>query len=77
MTTILEVGSLAQAHRDRYVSHLVDLIDEGRWALADPDAVSRSAAEGVFGSIYGLLARELVLSRTMFPYFRRAICAFG
>ncbi len=60
MTTILELGSLAQAHRDRYVSHLVDLIDEGRLELADPDAVSRSAAEGVFGSIYGLLARELV-----------------
>ena len=60
MIAILEIGELAQAHRDRYVRRLVDIIDEGRGELADPSAVSRSAAEGVFGSIYRLLSRELV-----------------
>jgi AcrR family transcriptional regulator len=60
MIAMLAAGELAQAHRDRYVRQLIDLIDEGRRELADPDALGRSTAESLFGSIYQLVARTLV-----------------
>jgi AcrR family transcriptional regulator len=60
MVAMLAAGDLAQAHRDRYVRRIVALIDEGRAELADPGSLGPSVAEGVFGSIYQLLARELV-----------------
>jgi AcrR family transcriptional regulator len=60
MLAMLSAGEIAQAHRDRYVRRIVDLIDEGRQELPDPAALGRATAEGVFGSIYQLLARELV-----------------
>jgi AcrR family transcriptional regulator len=52
-------GDLAQAHRERQLHRMVDLIDLGRQELDDPDSMSRGVAEGVIGSIYGLLVREL------------------
>jgi hypothetical protein len=60
MLAMLAAGDLAQAHRDRYVQGLIDLIDEGRQELSEPEALGRATAEGVFGSIYQFLARELV-----------------
>lgn len=60
MLAMLEAGELAQAHRDRHVRWLIALIDEGRQELPDPSAVGPATAEGIFGAIYRLLARELV-----------------
>jgi AcrR family transcriptional regulator len=59
MTQMVTAGELAYAHRDRYVRRIVDLIDEGRTELDDPDALGRAAAEAAFGSVYGLLSKQL------------------
>jgi AcrR family transcriptional regulator len=60
MIAMLGGGDLVQAHRDRYVRRIIDLIDEGRQEAADPQQLSPALAEAIFGSIYQLLARELV-----------------
>jgi AcrR family transcriptional regulator len=54
-----EGGEMAQARRDAYLQRIVDLIDAGRQELDDPDAVGRGVAEGVLGSVYGYLVKEL------------------
>ena len=59
MIQMLGVGDMAQAYRDRYLGEIVNLIDEGREELPDPDSMSRDVATGVFGSIYQFLLREL------------------
>jgi AcrR family transcriptional regulator len=59
MIQMLGVGDMAQAYRDRYLGQIVDLIDEGRGELPDPESMSRDVAMGVFGSIYQFLLREL------------------
>lgn len=59
MIQMLGVGDMAQAYRDRYLGQIVDLIDEGREELPDPESISRDVAMGVFGSIYQFLLREL------------------
>jgi AcrR family transcriptional regulator len=59
VVAMLAAGEPAQAHRDRYAGRLIGLIDEGRQEMADPGALSRATAEGIFGSIYRFLAREL------------------
>jgi AcrR family transcriptional regulator len=59
MLQMLEVGELAQAYRDRMLGLIVDLIDEGRQELEDPESMSRDVAEGIFGSIYQSLLKEL------------------
>lgn len=59
MIAMLGGGDLVQAHRDRYIRRLVDLIDEGRQEAPDPQQLSPALAEAIFGSIYQLLAREL------------------
>jgi AcrR family transcriptional regulator len=63
MIQMLGFGDMAQAYRDRYLGELVDLIDEGRKELPDPDSMSRDVALGVFGSVYQFLLRELEGSR--------------
>lgn len=55
-------GPMEQAVRDRYLQRIVDLIDVGRCEMSDPDAISRSTAEGVLGSIHGLLVSRLAES---------------
>lgn len=60
VVAMLAVGEIAQAHRDRYVRRLVDLIDEGRREPGAPASLTPATAEGVFGAIYQLLSRELV-----------------
>jgi AcrR family transcriptional regulator len=57
---MLEAGEEAQVYRDRYVQRIVDLIDEGRSRLPDPDKVGREVAQAAFGSIYEFLARKFV-----------------
>lgn len=59
MVQMLSVGELAQAHRDRLFERLVDLIDEGRLQLDDPEGMSRDVAIMIFGSIYQFLLKEL------------------
>lgn len=63
MIQMLQAGPTAQALRDRYVERIVDLIDEGRGELDDPDSVSRGVAEGVLGAIYGYVVKELQAGR--------------
>lgn len=52
-------GDLAQVHRENQLQRMVDLVDLGRRELDDPDSMGRGVAEGVIGSIYGLLVKEL------------------
>jgi AcrR family transcriptional regulator len=52
-------GDLAQARRDLQLHRMVDLIDRGRQELDDPDSMTRGVAEGVIGSIFGVLVKEL------------------
>jgi AcrR family transcriptional regulator len=54
-----EGSDMAQALRDSYLQRIVDMVDEGRGELANPDSIGRGVAEGVCGSIYGYLMREL------------------
>jgi hypothetical protein len=55
---MLECGEEAQVYRDRYVQRIVDLIDEGRVHLDDPDSHGKELAQAAFGAIYELLARK-------------------
>lgn len=57
---MLEGGEAAQLHRDRYVNRVVDLIDEGRGRLEDPDSASRDLVAALFGSIYLFLQSKLL-----------------
>jgi AcrR family transcriptional regulator len=52
-------GDLAQARRDLQLHRMVDLIDLGRQELDDPESMSRGVAEGVIGSIFGVLVKQL------------------
>jgi AcrR family transcriptional regulator len=52
-------GLMAQAQRASHLQSMVDLIDAGRQELEEPDSVGRGVAEGVFGSIYELVLREV------------------
>jgi AcrR family transcriptional regulator len=54
-----DAGELAQAYREVQLQRMVDLIDRGRQELEDPDSIGRGVAEGVIGSIYGVLVKEL------------------
>jgi hypothetical protein len=54
-----EGSEMAQALRDNYLQRIVDMVDEGRGELDDPDSIGRGVAEGVCGSVYGYLMREL------------------
>jgi AcrR family transcriptional regulator len=55
---MLEGGEEAQAHRDRYVRKIVELIDEGRAEARAPEAISPDLANVVFGSVYEFLQRK-------------------
>jgi AcrR family transcriptional regulator len=54
-----EGSDMAQALRDNYLQRIVDMVDEGRGELDNPDSIGRGVAEGVCGSVYGYLVREL------------------
>jgi AcrR family transcriptional regulator len=59
MIQMLGVGELAQAYRDRMLGRIVDLIDEGRQELDEPESMSREVAVSIFGSVYQSLLKEL------------------
>ncbi|HEX7059289.1 MAG TPA: hypothetical protein VF176_05500 [Solirubrobacterales bacterium] len=52
-------GSRAQAHRDRLLQGLADLLDGGREELEDPRTVSRCTAEIAAGAIYGTILTKV------------------
>ena len=62
-TRMFEAGLMAQAERESQLHEMVDLIDAGRGELDDPDSVGRGVAEGVFGSIYESLVKEVRAGR--------------
>jgi AcrR family transcriptional regulator len=59
VTHMLQAGDLAQVYRERHLQRMVDLVDLGRQELDDPDSMGRGVAEGVIGSIYSLLVKEI------------------
>lgn len=52
-------GEVAQAHRERQLHRMVELIDRGRQELDDPGSMSRGVAESTFGAIYERLLAKL------------------
>jgi AcrR family transcriptional regulator len=56
---MLTAGLMADARRAEMMDPIVDLIDSGRQELPDPDSIGRGVAEGVLGSIYELVIRDL------------------
>lgn len=54
---MFRTGLFAQAQRESHLHLMVDLIDCARQELEDPESMSRSAAESVFGSIYERLVK--------------------
>lgn len=55
---LLGGGPMIQAHRARHLQRLADLVDAGRQELDDPDALGRSVAEAVIGSVNALIVKE-------------------
>jgi hypothetical protein len=49
---VLSAGERVQLVRDQGMQGLIELIDQGRQELADPDSMSRATAEGIGGAIY-------------------------
>lgn len=56
---LLDGGEMFQVQREQHLEPLVDLVDEARAELEDPDSISRAAAESTVGSILGFLFREV------------------
>jgi AcrR family transcriptional regulator len=56
---MLSAGEIAQAYRDRYVERLIDLVDEGRMEMENPDSRGREVAVSIFGSVYQYLFKEI------------------
>jgi hypothetical protein len=50
---------MAQAQRESHLQRMVEMIDAGRQELDDPDSLGRGVAEGVFGSIYSHLVKDV------------------
>lgn len=49
---VLSAGERAQLIRDQGMLGLIELIDQGRQQLPDPDSMTRATAEGIGGAIY-------------------------
>ncbi|HEX6602586.1 MAG TPA: TetR/AcrR family transcriptional regulator [Solirubrobacterales bacterium] len=60
---LFQAGPMAQAARESHLHRMVDLLDRGRQELDDPSSLSRGVAEGIFGSIYELVVRDLQSGR--------------
>ena len=60
---VLSAGPRAQAIRDSGMQALVELIEQGRGELADPDSISRATAEGIGGAIYNRIHVEVAAGR--------------
>lgn len=61
ITGLLRAGPMAQVVREGQLEYMVDMIDQGRQELDDPESMDRSVAEGVMGAIYGKLTSEVKL----------------
>jgi AcrR family transcriptional regulator len=61
ITGLLRAGPMAQVVREGQLEYMVDMIDQGRQELDDPESMDRSVAEGVMGAIYGKLTSEVQL----------------
>lgn len=59
VTSMFAAGDRAQLAREAQLQRIVDLIDAGRRQSGAPDWLPRAIAEGVLGSIYQVLVREL------------------
>ena len=60
---LFEAGPMAQVERESQLHEMVDLIDAGRGELDSPDSIGRGVAEGVVGSVYESLVREIQAGR--------------
>ena len=60
---LLAAGPPAEAQRASSLDRLVDMIDAGRQELDDPESVTRGVAEGVLGSVYEIVIRDLQAGR--------------
>jgi AcrR family transcriptional regulator len=56
---MFQAGPMAQAQRESHLQRMVEMIDAGRQELDDPDSLGRGVAEGVFGSIYSHLVKDV------------------
>jgi AcrR family transcriptional regulator len=56
---VLSAGPRAQSIRDAGIQTLVELIDQGRQELADPDSMTRATAEGIAGAVYNRIHLEV------------------
>ena len=56
---VLSAGPRAQAVRDNGMQALIELIDQGRGELEDPDSMTRATAEGIGGAIYNRIHVEV------------------
>jgi AcrR family transcriptional regulator len=59
MVEVNGAGISAQAHRDRLMQRLADLLDAGRDELEVPGSVSRCTAEVAAGAIYGTILTKI------------------
>jgi AcrR family transcriptional regulator len=60
---MFQAGPMAQAQRETHLQRMVEMIDAGRQELDDPDSLGRGVAEGIFGSIYSHLVKEMQAGR--------------
>jgi AcrR family transcriptional regulator len=49
---VLSVGGRAQLIRDQGMEALIELVDQGRQELPDPDSMTRATAEAIGGGVY-------------------------
>lgn len=55
----LAVSDRVAADRDRAFQRVVDILDDGRKEMDDPDSAGRHLAEATLGSIYDTLMRQM------------------
>jgi AcrR family transcriptional regulator len=60
---LLAAGPPAEAQRASSLDRLVEMIDAGRQELDEPDSITRGVAEGVLGSVYEIVIRDLQAGR--------------
>jgi AcrR family transcriptional regulator len=60
---VLSAGERAQLIRDQGMQGLIELIDQGRQELPDPNSMTRATAEGIGGAIYNRIHVEIAAGR--------------
>jgi AcrR family transcriptional regulator len=59
MVEMLWAGELTSAWRDSFFQNYLDMFEAGKEVAKDPDSIPAFTAEGIIGSITGMLARRL------------------